>query len=1324
MMREYLLLKNNKIQYKKNLMKGMKVMSIMKKMLTWLICASMLFSCNLHIALAEGWEAATERGITRIGVFSDSHVKNSDAASKLIEALEAFNTVDSNYAGLAMVGDIILQKGMASDNYPVESEPYDAVMGALNTYAKDKPYMWAMGNHEFPYACVIDFAQNETQKGYMEAAVAKSKQYYTEKTGMDLNDDVVIGGYHFITAAPIDYSNVVDAEGEAYMKERIEAAIAADGNEKPIFLTLHHAPWYTTVSSTETEYDQPFSADFTAYLATRPNVIVFTGHTHRSEYDPRTIWQGGYTVINLGHVSNGSGATVEGELVFDRSNSEGVMLEIDKNNVVTIKRMDFSNQCYIGEDWVLDIPKMVDNAGNTAYWKYTDARKAAATAPVFAQNAEITATGITTSSASVVFPQATVENSTVGDTVTKYSVKVVNNKLQTLVQDYEVASDFYRPQNLRSANMTIPITELDSATEYAVTVTAITAFGKTSAELTGTFTTAAVESDAAADAASPEDELREVVYKYVAAKDADGSYSVGYDGIYSPGRNRKEVSADEDGNYPAGNFTASENGVEKRFVNWFSKDTRFGFGDGFVTLFESGNYISFDLSVKKSGIYELLGIAANSISSDMGVYIDGYKKGTFTVPVNESGTYEAMHTGTYKPIGEYPLEAGTHKITFKLENEANSALNFWGAALAKVQDAQVIDMFCTEGTPAAGHYADYSANADTNAYQFYGDGYGAITFTVEAPVNGEYVLSAEAAGGSAANTFTVSVGGTEVTVINIPAGGASTISACTAESTLKLTKGTNTIKLLGGSTSAPFLRGITLVSYDTSDKWAIYPTSSDKVTGFSGANSGDNDLSNDLIMTTNGYITYKITPEKTGKYNILWDVHGFSSASGQTYVNGDTVGQAQSFDGRVTFKNPIETVFSAGNVYEITFKTVSGTVYLFNMKLEYIGEPDNGGEGVYYDLFAGDSDKDNYEEQKANGLKYGDGRGTNGWGCYGGLYAEYDINIEYSGWYDLNLVLGAADDASVQVLIDGNAFATQNAEFVSGEDWAVKRNNDFGKVFLLNGSHALTISGQGGTFQIFKTRLTFDRADDGTAAISFIYDSHDYTGKGGSNVQTSNAAGVVLGEGNSYTEYVVDVPAGNYTLAICYGALNLIGRVSMTVNNAILGTYSLPQNNTYIGRTDYDETNYHNVEVIRLNEGTNKIRLRCEKYVDSNSYGTFSFSSFKLVRLTEPVVQMFAGEYATQDRITEAVDGTLTVRSFLPNILKDKSVEMLACIYKNGALYKVAKTKTASVAVGDVLTVRFTDVEVEESVAYTYKFFFVDSLGSLRAYFPANNKLS
>jgi hypothetical protein len=103
---------------------------------------------------------------------------------------------------------------------------------------------------------------------------------------------------------------------------------------------------------------------------------------------------------------------------------------------------------------------------------------------------------------------------------------------------------------------------------------------------------------------------------------------------------------------------------------------------------------------------------------------------------------------------------------------------------------------------------------------------------------------------------------------------------------------------------------------------------------------------------------------------------------------------------------------------------------------------------------------------------------------------------------------------------------------------------------------------------------------------------------------------------------------------------------------------------------------------------------------------------------------MFAGEYATQDRITEAVDGTLTVRSFLPNILKDKSVEMLACIYKNGALYKVAKTKTASVAVGDVLTVRFTDVEVEESVAYTYKFFFVDSLGSLRAYFPANNKLS
>ncbi|MBR5513676.1 MAG: hypothetical protein IKV85_06790, partial [Ruminococcus sp.] len=120
-------------------------MSFFKKSLGCLLALVMLISIlPLSPVLAEtGWtQLETKQGVTRIGLFSDSHVKNSDATGAMITALNAFSAVDPNYAGLAMVGDIILQEGMASDNYPVVSEPYDAVMGALNTYAKDKPYMW------------------------------------------------------------------------------------------------------------------------------------------------------------------------------------------------------------------------------------------------------------------------------------------------------------------------------------------------------------------------------------------------------------------------------------------------------------------------------------------------------------------------------------------------------------------------------------------------------------------------------------------------------------------------------------------------------------------------------------------------------------------------------------------------------------------------------------------------------------------------------------------------------------------------------------------------------------------------------------------------------------------------------------------------------------------------------------------------------------------------------------------------------------------------------------------------------------------------------
>lgn len=1313
-------------------MKKMKAVKTTKKLLACLLSLAMLVGVTPSIVLADGWQAATEANVVRIGAFSDSHVADANGAKWLTAALDAFKAVDENYAGLAMVGDIVIQQGQKSDNYTVKEEPYNVVNGVLAEHAKDKPYMWAMGNHEFPLACVIKTAQSEEQKTLMQTAVQNSKTIYTQKTGMSLNNDVTIGGYHFITAAPIDFSNAVDAEGEAYLRQQIDAAITADGENKPIFLTLHHAPWYTTVSSTETVYDQPFSDDFINYLKTKHNVIVLHGHNHRSEHDPRTIWQDGFTVVNLGQTSNGGGAVVDGSVVLNREVSEGVMLEI-KDNVVTIKRMDFKNQCYIGEDRVLDIPNMntycdKTNANYETYWKYTDARSNKTTAPIFSADTEITTSRITESTATISFKQAMVENSPVEDTVIKYNVKIVNKKLNALLQNYDVASDFYRPEALRAEKIDIPLKELSFGTEYTVTVKAITAYGKTSNEISGTFKTAAYD-NTKNTATSPESETREVVYKYVAKDDGTGSYTAAYDEINSPGRNRKEVTADDDGNYPEGSFTATVDGEEKHFVNWFHRDTRFGFGGHFVDLYEQNNYITFSLDVEKSGVYELMGIAANSTSSDMGVYIDGSKKGTFTVPVNNSGSYGPIYDATYTGIGEYVLTAGTHAVTLKLEKQANASIQFWGVALALEKEAQVIKMDRTEGTPNANHYVSYGG--ETNAYQFYGDVGSYIDFNVNSPVNGEYVLSAEAAGGTAANTFTVSVNGTEKSVINVPAGAASTIAYHTAEQTISLTKGTNTIRLTTGNTSSPYLRSITLISYDTTDRWVVYPVDGEKVTAWQNGGSGDNDLTNGLIMmATTGYATYKVTPAKTGSYNLSWDVwnHGCYAQSFMKYDGVEKALTKKTLYGDTrAYTDTIEVMLMKGYEYEFTFKAVekaedgAGYFDFYNMKLEYTGEPKNGGEGVYYDIFAGDKTAFN-----STGTDYGDGKGKNdGLGMYGSIYADFTANVDYEGWYDINMVLGASTDtSSVQLLIDEQEVATKNA--VNSTTWTTRADNNFGKIYLTAGKHSIRVLGKGGEFMFFKVRLAFDRVDDGASAISFAYAATDFNSKGGSNVvidYTNN--GVVLGEGNSYTEYVVDVPEGNYIFAIAYGTdLEGGGRTSLTINGAALGTYSLAKNGTWIGRNTFDANNYTNIEVVNLNEGINKIKLRCETFANSGSYGYFSFSGFKLIRITEPVVQMFKGEYASTDRLYNLTDGTLTVRMFLPNSLKSKPITMVAAIYKDDALYKSAVVSKEDVSAGDTIYTKFENVQLESGSNYTYKFIFLKSVESMIPYFNASTTLN
>lgn len=356
----------------------------MKKVLTTLLALAMLSASLLPMTVgaAEGWSenADISGAALKIGVIGDSHVTTDTTwFSEALSAQEALSggTLD----GLALMGDIIYQ----NQSNELINDRYDDVMNVLSNSGyglgdDQAPYVYAMGNHEFP------------QNGSLsEEMVASSKTLFTEKTGQALMVDKVIGGYHFIASAPENYNLTYSTETESWLKEEIDAAIAEDGgSSKPVFVMLH-GPAGGTFFGKE---NKRFSQEFIDYLKTKPQVINLTAHEHVAAQLPQNIYQDGFTVFESPLAGGGYleeiGCTSTGNIT---SVHQAAMITVDTANVVKIYKLDLVTKELIGDPWVVDIPAIVtsyNNSNTTAYLYSADKRTNTAT-PSFPEGAAVTA---------------------------------------------------------------------------------------------------------------------------------------------------------------------------------------------------------------------------------------------------------------------------------------------------------------------------------------------------------------------------------------------------------------------------------------------------------------------------------------------------------------------------------------------------------------------------------------------------------------------------------------------------------------------------------------------------------------------------------------------------------------------------------------------------------------------------------------------------------------------------------------------------------------------------------------------------------------------
>ena len=208
-----------------------------------------------------------------------------------------------------------------------------------------------MGNHDYWAPNDPSDYSNENNKERQKLFEEKTKEKpYTHK---------IINGYHFINWSCDNASLDNPFNDYSWFEKQIEIALK-DNDKRPIFVTTHFPP-KDTVYGSEGWGEKNLNKYFEKY----PQIINFSGHSHFSLIDERSIYQKDYTAIQTQSLSyielekgkfNGSVPKDEyDDETISAKNCMGLICNV-YDNKVEIKRISFEKNEFYGDDWIVDIP--------------------------------------------------------------------------------------------------------------------------------------------------------------------------------------------------------------------------------------------------------------------------------------------------------------------------------------------------------------------------------------------------------------------------------------------------------------------------------------------------------------------------------------------------------------------------------------------------------------------------------------------------------------------------------------------------------------------------------------------------------------------------------------------------------------------------------------------------------------------------------------------------------------------------------------------------------------------------------------------------------
>ena len=453
------------------------------------------FAASASVGYGKLKAAVASKPIAKIGVLSDVHLKVPGDEDTFLKALEYFR--DNGADGVLVAGDIadtgkISELKRAADAwfkiFPEGKAPDGRKVEQLFVLGNHDSLGWRGGlkgeqlNDPAVVADALGYSLESLQKAWMDCFHEEFSPIWMK----DVNGIAVIGTHWGLAN---DHDKVMEkffAENGKRLNPNL-----------PFIYTQHTHPRNTCMGAWAWGHD---NGTATRVLSQYPNAVAFSGHSHYSLTDERSVWQGEFTSINTSSLRQTSldyacRENARGNRygyredkrrramrsLDTRDGRQGMLVSIFADRLEIVRR-EFVYGESLGPDWIVPLPARTN--GPLAF----QSRAAKRSAPEFAIDAEIRVCVKEPQPGKkcveVSFPSA---HAVDGCRVNEYEVTA------TLVEDdfdliqaqrRFLAADFYLPNSQCGKKNTCVFSfdELPQKGRYVFSVRPIECFGKKGAE--------------------------------------------------------------------------------------------------------------------------------------------------------------------------------------------------------------------------------------------------------------------------------------------------------------------------------------------------------------------------------------------------------------------------------------------------------------------------------------------------------------------------------------------------------------------------------------------------------------------------------------------------------------------------------------------------------------------------------------------------------------------------------------------------------------------------------------------------------------------------